>query len=166
MKTRLTARRPLAALQILTFFLIASLSAVASSKDLVDTAVDAGSFKTLAAALQAADLVDTLKGEGPYTVFAPSDEAFAKLPEGTVDSLLKPENKQKLVDILTYHVVSGKVTAEQVMGMSEAETVNGQAIAISASDDTVRVNDATVVQADVMADNGVIHVIDTVLMPK
>ncbi len=161
-----STRKSLAALQVFTFFLIASVSTVAISKDLVDTAADAGSFSTLVAAVQAADLVETLKGEGPYTVLAPTDEAFAKLPEGTLESLLKPENKQQLVDILTYHVVPGKVTAEQVMGLSEAETVNGQSVSISSSDDVVKIDDATVVQADVMADNGVIHVIDTVLMPK
>lgn len=141
-------------------------SAASHSKDIVDTAVDAGSFNTLAAALEAAGLVDTLKGDGPYTVFAPTDEAFAKLPEGTVESLLMPENKDQLVAVLTYHVVSGKVTAEQVVGLSEAKTLNGQMIDIMVEGGTVKVDDAQVIQADVMASNGVIHVIDTVLMPE
>jgi uncharacterized surface protein with fasciclin (FAS1) repeats len=138
----------------------------AGSKDIVDTAVAAGSFKTLAAALQAAGLVDTLKGAGPYTVFAPTDEAFAKLPAGTVDELLKPENKEKLVAILTYHVVPGDVMAAQVMKMNSAKTVNGQSVTISAKGGTVMVDDAKVVKADIACSNGVIHVIDTVLMPK
>ena len=132
-------------------------------KDIVDTAVSAGTFTTLAKALQAAGLVDTLKGAGPYTVFAPTDEAFAKLPAGTVESLLK--DKEKLTAILTYHVVAGKVTAADVAKVSEAKTVQGGALAIDASSG-VRVNDAKVVQADVMASNGVIHVIDTVLLPN
>ncbi len=138
----------------------------AATKDIVDTAVAAGSFKTLAAALQAAGLVDTLKGPGPFTVFAPTDAAFAKLPAGTVDELLKPENKEKLTAILTYHVVSGKVTAAQVMKMTSAKTVNGQPVTISATGGTVMVNNAKVTKADIMCSNGVIHVIDTVLMPN
>ena len=138
----------------------------AASKDIVDTAVAAGSFKTLAAALQAAGLVDTLKGAGPYTVFAPTDEAFAKLPAGTVDELLKPENKEKLVAILTYHVVAGDVMAAQVMKMNSAKTVNGQSVSISSKGGTVMVDNAKVVKADIACSNGVIHVIDTVLMPK
>ncbi len=136
------------------------------SQDIVDTAVSAGSFKTLVAALKAAGLVDTLKGKGPFTVFAPTDEAFAKLPAGTVDELLKPENKQKLTAILTYHVVAGKVTAAEAMKLNSAKTVNGQSINISTQGGTVMVNDATVTKADIMCSNGVIHVIDTVLMPK
>jgi len=136
------------------------------SQDIVDTAVAAGSFKTLVAALKAAGLVDTLKGKGPFTVFAPTDDAFAKLPAGTVDELLKPENKQKLIAILTYHVVAGKVTAAQAMKLHSAKTVNGQSLAISADGGTVKINDATVTKADIMCSNGVIHVIDTVLMPK
>ncbi|MBK7077612.1 MAG: fasciclin domain-containing protein [Myxococcales bacterium] len=130
--------------------------------DIVDTAVGAGSFTTLVAAVQAAGLVDTLKGEGPFTVFAPTDEAFAKLPPGTVESLLK--DKAKLTAILTYHVVPGRVTAADVGGLTTATTVQGGALAIDTSAG-VKINDATVVQADVMASNGVIHVIDTVLMP-
>ncbi len=137
----------------------------AAKSDIVDTAVKAGSFKTLAAALKAAGLVDTLKGKGPFTVFAPTDEAFAKLPEGTLESLLKPENKAKLVKILTYHVVPGDVTAADVVKLKSAKTVEGQTVAIDATDG-VKINDAKVVKADVDCSNGVIHVIDTVLLPK
>lgn len=138
----------------------------AASKDIVDTAVAAGSFKTLATALQAAGLVDTLKGKGPFTVFAPTDEAFAKLPAGTVDDLLKPENKEKLVAILTYHVVPGKVLAAQVTKMNSAKTVNGQFLAISVNGDTVMVDNAKVIKTDILCSNGVIHVIDSVMLPK
>ncbi|MFK7989257.1 MAG: fasciclin domain-containing protein [Sandaracinaceae bacterium] len=137
----------------------------APTADIVDTAVAAGSFNTLVAAVQAAGLEETLRGPGPFTVFAPTDEAFAALPEGTVESLLLPENREQLVGILTYHVVSGDVRAEQVMGMSEATTVQGAAVSISAADGTVQVGGATVVQADIATTNGVIHVIDQVLMP-
>ena len=137
----------------------------AKSKDIVDTAVAAGQFNTLAAALEAADLVGTLKGDGPFTVFAPTDAAFAKLPEGTVESLLKPENRDKLVAILTYHVVPGEVTAADVVKLSEAKTVNGQDVAITVADNGVRVNDANVIKTDIDASNGVIHVIDTVILP-
>jgi uncharacterized surface protein with fasciclin (FAS1) repeats len=146
--------------------LASGLSLRAQQKDIVDTAVDAGSFKTLAAALQAADLVDTLKGEGPFTVFAPTDDAFAKLPEGTVAELLKPENKDKLIAILTYHVVPGSVTAAQVVSLDSAKTVNGQSVSISAMGGTVKIDNATVVQADIVASNGVIHVIDSVILPS
>lgn len=140
--------------------------ASSGSMDIVDTAVSAGSFNTLAAALKAADLVDTLKGEGPFTVFAPTDDAFAKLPEGTLQDLLRPENKAKLQSILTYHVVPGKVMAKDVTMMSSAKTVNGESIKISQSDGKVMVDNATVTKADVMASNGVIHVIDAVILPK
>ena len=136
------------------------------SKDIVDTAVSAGKFNTLAKALQAAGLVDALKGKGPFTVFAPTDGAFAKLPPGTLDDLLKPENKEKLTKILTYHVVAGKVMAKDVMKMQSAKTMNGEDVQISTRGGKVYVNDAQVVQPDVKASNGVIHVIDTVLMPK
>lgn len=136
-----------------------------ATADIVDTAVAAGAFTTLVAAIEAAGLVDTLKGEGPFTVFAPTDAAFAALPEGTLESLLKPENRDQLVAILTYHVVPGKVTASDVAGLSEAATVNGASIDISVSYGTVKVDGATVVQADVMASNGVIHVIDQVILP-
>lgn len=137
----------------------------AADMDIVDTAVGAGQFETLAAALGAAGLVDTLKGDGPFTVFAPTDAAFAKLPDGTVETLLKPENKDQLVGILTYHVVPGKVMAADVVKITEAETVNGAEIKVSVDGDTVMINDATVTAADVGASNGVIHVIDTVLLP-
>ena len=136
------------------------------SKDIVDTAVAAGSFKTLAKALTAAGLVDTLKGAGPFTVFAPTDEAFAKLPAGTVESLLKPENKAKLQRILTYHVVPGRVMAADVTKLKTAKAVSGDALKITAIDGAVLVDGAHVVKADVAASNGVIHVIDTVLLPK
>jgi uncharacterized surface protein with fasciclin (FAS1) repeats len=131
--------------------------------DIVDVAIGAGSFGTLVAAVQAAGLVDTLKGEGPFTVFAPTDEAFAKLPAGTVEGLLS--DVPALTKILTYHVVPGKVTAADVVNLSSATTVEGSDLAIEAVDGTVKVGGATVVQADVMADNGVIHVIDAVLLP-
>jgi len=137
-------------------------------KDIVDTAVAAGSFKTLAAALQAAGLVETLKGAGPFTVFAPTDAAFAKLPAGTVENLLKPENKAQLAAILTYHVVPGNVLAAQVVTMNGADvkTVNGQTVKIGVMGGKVTVNGANVVTTDVKASNGVIHVIDTVILPK
>mgnify|MGYP002629078889 CR=1 FL=1 len=136
------------------------------SKDIVGTAVSAGSFKTLTAALEAAGLVETLKGNGPFTVFAPTDEAFAKLPDGTVKSLLKPENKQQLTSILTYHVVAGNVKAADVIKLSSAKTLNGQSVTIKVVEGKVLINGATVVKADIAATNGTIHVIDTVLMPK
>lgn len=144
----------------------ATLPAGAQQKDIVDTAVAAGSFKTLAAALKAADLVDTLKGTGPFTVFAPTDEAFAKLPAGTLESLLKPENKAKLQRILTYHVVAGQVMAADVVKMQSAKAVSGDLIAIAAPGGTVTVDDAKVVKTDIFASNGVIHVIDAVILPK
>tara|TARA_R110001583_G_scaffold7720_3_gene37871 strand:+ start:56229 stop:56669 length:441 start_codon:yes stop_codon:yes gene_type:complete len=135
-------------------------------KDIVDVAANNGSFNTLVAAVKAAGLVDTLKGEGPFTVFAPTDEAFAKLPEGTVEMLLKPENKDKLVAVLTYHVVAGKVDAAKVVTLKSAETVQGQQVTIAVNQDKVMINNAQVVMADVEASNGIIHVIDTVLLPK
>jgi len=142
--------------------------AIASNEagaDIVDTAVAAGSFSTLVAAVQAAGLVETLKGDGPFTVFAPTDEAFAKLPEGTVEMLLKPENKDKLVAVVTYHVVAGKVMSGDIAGKRVApETVQGRPIAVNATSG-VMVNDARVIAADVEATNGVIHVIDKVLLP-
>ena len=143
-----------------------SSSAFAASKDIVDTAVAAGDFKTLAAALQAAGLVDTLKGAGPFTVFAPTDEAFAKLPAGTVEDLLKPENKQKLISILTYHVVAGDVMAKDVVKLHEAKTVNGQNVKINVDGGNVMVDNSNVTKTDIQCTNGVIHVIDTVLLPK
>ncbi len=135
-------------------------------KDIVDTAVAAGNFKTLAAALKAADLVDTLKGKGPFTVFAPTDEAFAKLPAGTLEMLLKPENKAKLVKILTYHVVPGKVMAADVVKLKTAKTVQGSDVTITVTDGKVKVDDANVTKTDIECSNGVIHVIDAVIMPK
>jgi len=139
----------------------------AAAADLVETAVSNGSFKTLTAALQAAGLVETLKGKGPYTVFAPTDEAFKKLPAGTVENLLKPENKAQLAKVLTYHVVAGNVMSGDLKGKTtNAKTVEGSAVRIDASSNTVKVNDAVVTQADVNASNGVIHVIDSVIMPK
>lgn len=139
---------------------------VAQSKDIVDTAVAAGTFNTLAKALQAAGLVETLKGKGPFTVFAPTDSAFAKLPAGTLESLLKPENKQKLQRILTYHVVPGKVMAADVVKLNQAKAVSGDTIAVAAKGGSVTVDAARVTQADVPASNGVIHVIDAVILPK
>jgi uncharacterized surface protein with fasciclin (FAS1) repeats len=138
----------------------------ARSQDIVDTAVAAGSFKTLAAALQAAGLVDTLKGKGPFTVFAPTDEAFAKLPAGTVEDLLKPENKEKLVAILTYHVLSGRDLASQVTKMSSAKTVNGKSLTFSVKGGTVMVDNAKVIKTDILCSNGVIHLVDSVVLPK
>jgi uncharacterized surface protein with fasciclin (FAS1) repeats len=153
----------------MTFAVVLSTSVfavAAEKKDIVDTAVGAGSFKTLVAAVQAAGLVDTLKGKGPFTVFAPTDEAFAKLPKGTVESLLKPENKEKLIAILTYHVVPGKVMAKDVVKLTEAKTVQGSAVKIAAKDGKVSVDGANVVKADIETSNGVIHVIDSVILPK
>lgn len=132
-------------------------------KDIVDTAVAAGSFKTLATALQAAGLVETLKGEGPFTVFAPTDEAFAKIPQADLQALLA--DKAKLTKVLTYHVVAGKVTAADVVKLSSARTVEGQSVKIDASDG-VKIDGANVIKADVMASNGVIHVIDSVILPQ
>ncbi len=137
----------------------------AADKDIVDTAVAAGKFTKLAAALGAADLVGALKGPGPFTVFAPSDEAFAKLPAGTVETLLKPENKAKLASILTFHVVKGKVMAADVVKIKGAETLNGQRVDVKANGSTVSIDASKVVTADIACSNGVIHVIDTVLMP-
>ena len=153
------------ALSLLTLSLTASASNM-GKKDIVDTAVAAGNFKTLAAALKAAGLVDTLKGAGPFTVFAPTDEAFAKLPAGTVDDLLKPENHDKLVAILTYHVVSGKVMAKDVVKLHEAKTVNGKEVKIMVSGGKVMVDNANVIKTDIACSNGVIHVLDSVILPQ
>jgi uncharacterized surface protein with fasciclin (FAS1) repeats len=144
---------------------VGSANLRAANKDIVDTAVTAGQFTTLAAALDAADLVDTLKGPGPFTVFAPTDEAFAKLPAGTLEDLLKPENKAKLAAILTYHVVPGTVMAADVVELKEAKTVNGKMVEVTTKDGTVMINDAKVTSTDIVASNGVIHVIDTVILP-
>jgi uncharacterized surface protein with fasciclin (FAS1) repeats len=134
--------------------------------DIVETAVAAGNFTTLAAALEAGGLIETLKSEGPFTVFAPTDEAFAKLPAGTVESLLLPENKAKLVEILTYHVVPGEVKAADVVKLDSAESANGSDLRIRVQQDTVFVNDARVVATDISAKNGVIHVVDSVILPN
>ena len=142
----------------------ATAFAADSSKDVVDTAVAAGNFTTLATALKAAGLVGTLKGPGPFTVFAPTDAAFAKLPPGTLEALLK--DKKKLTTILTYHVVAGRVTAAEVSKMKSAKTIEGQSLKITSQGGGVKVDDATVVKADIPASNGVIHVIDTVVLPK
>lgn len=162
MRTFLLA--PLAALSL------AAAPAYAGSygkADIVDTAVKAGQFKTLAAALTAAGLVDTLKGKGPFTVFAPTDAAFAKLPAGTLDNLLKPENKAQLTKILTYHVVAGKVTSKDLAGKAlSPATVQGQTVAIDATGSSVKVGNATVTKADIETSNGVIHVVDSVILPK
>ena len=144
----------------------AAIPARAMDKDIVDTAVSAGSFETLVAAVKAAGLVETLKGDGPFTVFAPTDEAFAKLPAGTVEDLLKPENKDKLTAILTYHVIPGKVMSADIAGKTMmVETVQGGKLSVDATSG-VKVDEATVVTADIETSNGVIHVIDTVVLPE
>lgn len=151
---------------IIALVIAPAVMAAPASKDIVDTAVSAGSFNTLVAAVKAAGLVDTLKGDGPFTVFAPTDEAFKKLPAGTVEDLLKPENKAKLQAVLTYHVVSGKVMASDVVKLNKATTVQGQDVKIAVKGDKVHVNNANVVKTDIGTSNGVIHVIDTVILPK
>jgi len=166
MKRYLMASFALALFTLAGVRLSTVVAAPAAEKDIVDTAVSAGSFKTLAAALGAAKLVDTLKGEGPFTVFAPTDEAFAKLPAGTVESLLKPENKDKLTAVLTYHVVPGKVLAKDVVGLKSAKTVQGSEVKISVVDGAVMIDGAKVLKTDILCKNGVIHVIDSVILPK
>jgi uncharacterized surface protein with fasciclin (FAS1) repeats len=146
--------------------LIAGTTAFAADKDIVDTAKAAGSFDTLVKAVAAADLVETLKGAGPFTVFAPTDEAFAKLPAGTLQDLLKPENKAKLQSILTYHVVPGRVMAADVVNVKKAKTVNGAELRVKAGPDGVMVDNAKVVKTDILTSNGVIHVIDSVVLPQ
>jgi len=158
-------KKSFAVMTALAIVLGVTAQADAEEKDIVDTAVAAGSFKTLAAALTAAGLVDTLKGDGPFTVFAPTDEAFAKLPEGTVATLLKPENKEQLIAVLTYHVVAGEVPAAKVVKLSNAKTVNGQSVDIKVADGKVMVDGANVVKTDIDCSNGVIHVIDSVILP-
>lgn len=153
-------------LAMVTVGVFTNVYAEEAKKDIVDTAVGAGSFNTLVAAVKAAELVEILKGEGPFTVFAPTDEAFAKLPEGTLDELLKPENKEKLQAILTYHVVAGKVMAADVVNLESAKTVQGSDIKIEVKDGSVILNgDSKVVTTDIETSNGVIHVIDTVILP-
>ena len=168
MNKHTSIRYSLTALAI-TAVLVAPLSAGSyakkGSQDIVDTAVAAGSFNTLVAAVQAAGLVDALKADGPITVFAPTDEAFARLPEGTVENLLKPENKDQLIAILTYHVVAGQVDAAQVTTLDSAKTLQGESIDIAVKDGKVYVDNAQVITADVAASNGVIHVIDHVILP-
>ena len=144
---------------------LAGAAARAAETDIVETAIATGQFKTLAAALDGAGLVATLKGQGPFTVFAPTDAAFAKLPAGTVDTLLRPENKARLAAILTYHVVPGRVTAADVARLKEAKTVNGETVDVMVDGGSVMINDAKVTAADVTASNGVIHVIDSVILP-
>jgi len=151
---------------VVAFGLIGATIGQAAEKDIVDTAVGAGDFTTLVAAVKAAGLVETLKSEGPFTVFAPTDAAFAKLPAGTVESLLKPENKDKLVAILTYHVVPGKVTAADVVKVTEAKTVQGKSVKVKVDGGTVMIDGAKVVKADIPCTNGVIHVIDAVILPE
>jgi uncharacterized surface protein with fasciclin (FAS1) repeats len=153
------------ALSLLSLSLTASAGSM-GKKDIVDTAVAAGNFKTLAAALKAAGLIDTLKGAGPFTVFAPTDEAFAKLPAGAVEDLLKPENHDKLVAILTYHVVAGDVMAKDVVKLHEAKTVNGKEVKIMTEGGKVMLDNANVIKTDIACSNGVIHVIDSVLLPQ
>ena len=150
---------------LLAGFIALALSPAATAADIVDTAI-AGKFNTLVAAVKAAGLVDTLKGPGPFTVFAPTDEAFAKLPEGTLEDLLKPENKAKLQSVLSYHVVPGKVMSRDAAKLNSAKTVQGSSINIKATDNGVMVKDARVVKADIPASNGVIHVIDKVILPE
>jgi uncharacterized surface protein with fasciclin (FAS1) repeats len=150
---------------ILTGILALTLAKPAISADIVDVAVSAGSFNTLVAAVQAADLVDALKGPGPLTVLAPTDEAFAKLPKGTVEKLLEPSNQDLLVKLLTYHVIAGDVRAAQVVGLKSATTLSGEDIRIKANPAGVRLNNVNVTATDIEADNGVIHVIDGVLIP-
>lgn len=161
----MTTKRILGISILTMIFAFASFAGSAHQLDIVDTAAGAGSFNTLVAAVQAAGLVDTLKGEGPFTVFAPTDEAFAKLPAGTVEDLLKPENKEKLVAVLTYHVVPGKVMAADVVKVNSAKTVQGQSVKIKTTSEGVMVDNAKVVKTDIQTSNGVIHVIDSVILP-
>jgi uncharacterized surface protein with fasciclin (FAS1) repeats len=161
--------RSLLSASLITGMVVLGVTQTASAqgeKDIVESAVAAGSFKTLVSAVQAAGLADTLKGAGPFTVFAPTDEAFAKLPAGTVENLLKPENKAKLQAILTYHVVPGKVMAADVVKINMAKTVNGQSLTVNTKNGAVMVDNAKVVKTDIPASNGVIHVIDAVILPK
>jgi transforming growth factor-beta-induced protein len=170
-RTRIAAASAVAALAVTSMALApagqasSSISTRVATRDIVDTAVAAGSFTKLAAALQSAGLVDTLKGRGPFTVFAPTDAAFAKLPAGTVEALLRPENRTALTQVLTYHVASGRVTASQVSRLRSVATLNGAKVAVSKVGGTIRLGDSTVTVADVRASNGIIHVIDSVLIP-
>lgn len=153
-------------LAIFAILPLAFTSVSVKAQDIVDTAIAAGQFSTLVAAVQAAGLVDTLKGDGPFTVFAPTDEAFAALPEGTVANLLKPENKDQLIAVLTYHVVPSKIMSSEIAGMTaEVDSVQGSALSVDATDG-VKVDNANVVMADIETSNGVIHVIDAVVLPE
>ena len=158
--------RSIATAAVLTLGIVAAQAGKAPEKDIVDTAVAVGSFNTLATALTAAGLVDTLKGKGPFTVFAPTDAAFAKLPAGTVEDLLKPENKAKLVSILTYHVLPEAVSPGKLDKMTSAKTVEGQSVTISKKDGKMMVNGADIAKGDVKASNGLIYVIDSVILPQ
>lgn len=164
-KTWTLARARMVLLAVLALVPLMMARAEEKGKDIVDTAV-AAKFETLVAAVKAAGLVETLKGKGPFTVFAPTDEAFKKLPEGTLESLLKPENKKKLAEILTYHVVPGKVLAADVVKLKSAKTVQGSEVKIKVEGGSVMVDGAKVIKTDVMTTNGVIHVIDAVILPK
>jgi transforming growth factor-beta-induced protein len=157
---------PAAIAALLPFPLFSPSADMKSSMNIVGTAESAGQLTSFIAALTAADMVDTLKGTGPFTVFAPTDAAFAKLPAGALENLLKPENKKKLTGILKYHVVAGKVKAAAVMTMSSAQTLNGQAVTLSLHGNTVKIDDSTVVKADIAASNGIIHIMDAVLLPN
>lgn len=150
---------------LMGLMMAASTAAAGEKLDIVDTAAASSSFTTLVTAVKKAGLVDTLKGDGPFTVFAPTNEAFAKLPEGTVESLLKPENRKQLIAILTYHVVPGKVMAADVVKLKSAKTVQGSNVTINVQDGKVMIDEATVIKADIGTSNGVIHVIDRVITP-
>lgn len=167
--TKFPKKLAVVSVTIASLFLITPASAGHHKKshkaDIVDTAASASNFSTLVAAVKAAGLVDTLKGNGPYTVFAPTNEAFAKLPNGTVENLLKPENRSTLIEILTYHVVPGKVLAKDVVKLNKAKTVQGDSIVINVIGNTVLVDNANVIKTDLTTSNGVIHVIDSVIMP-
>ncbi|MDC0602692.1 fasciclin domain-containing protein [Aliiglaciecola sp.] len=167
--SKLPKKLAIVSITIASLFLInpalAGHHAKSHKADIVDTAASSSDFSTLVAAVKAAGLVDTLKGKGPYTVFAPTNEAFAKLPKGTVESLLKPENRDKLVQILTYHVVPGKVLAKDVVKLNKAKTVQGDSIVINVVGGSVLVDNANVIKTDLNTNNGVIHVIDSVIIP-
>ena len=157
---------PAAIEALLPFPLFSPAADTTSSEDIISTAESAGQFTTLVAALRAAGLIDMLKGAGPFTLLAPTDAAFAKLPVSVLETLLKPENKKKLLDILTYHLIRGNMKAAAVMTMSNAQTLSGQAVTLSLSRRTVKINDSAVVKADIAASNGTVHIIDTVLSPN
>ena len=152
--------------QILSLVLVCAIGSFTFAGDIVDTAVGAEGFGTLVKAVQAAELVETLKGKGPFTVFAPTDEAFAQIPKDALANLLKPENREDLVKVLTYHVVPGKVMAADVVNVSNAKTVEGSEITVTVKDGKVMIDNANVIKTDIVCDNGVIHVIDAVIMPK